>query len=165
MFCPNCGKQIPNGSKFCPYCGAKITTIEEQKPLKKKKRKISLSIILIPIIAVVVVSSVLIYFNFFPRVNPEKSTNYENKGLTTLSEMANQNQLFDEKKIQEAQDYFKNAVKSDPDNISAKKNLVYTYLISDNLTEAKKEVDNILSKDSNDAFALKMKELLSEETP
>ena len=165
MFCPNCGKQIPNGSKFCPYCGVKITTIEEQKPLKKKKRKISLSIILIPIIAVVVVSSVLIYFNFFPRVNPEKSTNYENKGLTTLSEMANQNQLFDEKKIQEAQDYFKNAVKSDPDNISAKKNLVYTYLISDNLTEAKKEVDNILSKDSNDAFALKMKELLSEETP
>jgi len=24
VFCPNCGKQIPDGSKFCPYCGAKL---------------------------------------------------------------------------------------------------------------------------------------------
>jgi TM2 domain-containing membrane protein YozV len=24
MFCPNCGKQIPDGSKFCPYCGVKL---------------------------------------------------------------------------------------------------------------------------------------------
>jgi uncharacterized membrane-anchored protein len=24
MFCPNCGKEIPDGSKFCPYCGAKL---------------------------------------------------------------------------------------------------------------------------------------------
>ena len=24
MFCPNCGKEIPDGSKFCPYCGANL---------------------------------------------------------------------------------------------------------------------------------------------
>jgi TM2 domain-containing membrane protein YozV len=24
MFCPNCGKEIPDGSKFCPYCGASL---------------------------------------------------------------------------------------------------------------------------------------------
>ncbi|MGC8979752.1 zinc ribbon domain-containing protein [Caldisericum sp.] len=24
MLCPNCGRQIPDGSKFCPYCGEKI---------------------------------------------------------------------------------------------------------------------------------------------
>jgi len=24
MFCPNCGKTLPEGSKFCPYCGAKL---------------------------------------------------------------------------------------------------------------------------------------------
>jgi uncharacterized membrane protein YvbJ len=165
MFCPNCGKQIPDGSKFCPYCGAKITTIEEQKPLKKEKRKIRLSIILIPIIAVVVVSSVLIYFNFFPRVNPEKSTNYENKGLTTLGEIVSQNQITDKKKLEGAQNNFKTAVKLNPDNVSARKNLVYTYLISDNLTDAQKEVEEILTKNPDDEFALKMKELLSEETP
>ncbi|RSN76307.1 zinc ribbon domain-containing protein [Candidatus Methanodesulfokora washburnensis] len=22
--CPNCGKKVPNGSLFCPYCGSKI---------------------------------------------------------------------------------------------------------------------------------------------
>ncbi len=165
MFCPNCGREIPDGSNFCPYCGAKIITIEEQKPLRKKKRKIRLSLILIPIIAIVAVSSLLIYFNFFPRVNPEKSANYENKGLTALSEIVSQNQLFDEKKMQEVQSYFKNSIKSDPNNISARENLVYTYLISDNLTEAQKEVEEILTKNPDDAFALKMKELLSEETP
>ncbi|MDE5679463.1 MAG: zinc ribbon domain-containing protein, partial [Lachnospiraceae bacterium] len=25
MFCPNCGKQISDNSKFCGYCGAVIT--------------------------------------------------------------------------------------------------------------------------------------------
>jgi len=165
MFCPNCGKQIPDGSKFCPYCGAKITTIEEQKPLKKEKRKIRLSIILIPIIAVVVVSSVLIYFNFFPTVNPEKSSEYENKGLTALSEVVSQNQITDKKKLEGAQNNFKTAVKLDLENISARKNLVYIYLISDNLIDAQKEVEEILTKNPNDEFALKMKELLSEETP
>lgn len=30
MFCSNCGKQIPDGSKFCPNCGAKTTAVEPQ---------------------------------------------------------------------------------------------------------------------------------------
>ena len=25
MFCSNCGKQIPDGSAFCPECGTKLT--------------------------------------------------------------------------------------------------------------------------------------------
>ncbi|MBQ2203257.1 MAG: zinc ribbon domain-containing protein, partial [Oscillospiraceae bacterium] len=25
MFCPQCGKQIPDQSKFCPGCGATLT--------------------------------------------------------------------------------------------------------------------------------------------
>lgn len=31
MFCMNCGKQIRDGSLFCPYCGQRTTvsTIEE----------------------------------------------------------------------------------------------------------------------------------------
>lgn len=29
MFCQNCGKTIPDGSKFCPYCGA-LTPVEHQ---------------------------------------------------------------------------------------------------------------------------------------
>ena len=26
MFCPKCGKQIPDGAKFCPGCGNKVQT-------------------------------------------------------------------------------------------------------------------------------------------
>lgn len=29
MYCSNCGKEIPNGSKFCLYCGEKVPVIEE----------------------------------------------------------------------------------------------------------------------------------------
>ena len=29
MFCPNCGKELPDGSKFCGFCGADIS--KEQK--------------------------------------------------------------------------------------------------------------------------------------
>lgn len=25
MFCPNCGKELPNGSQFCPACGKPVT--------------------------------------------------------------------------------------------------------------------------------------------
>jgi len=31
MFCTNCGKQIPDGSKFCPYCGAKLSLAGESE--------------------------------------------------------------------------------------------------------------------------------------
>lgn len=27
MFCINCGKQMPDDAIFCPYCGAKISSI------------------------------------------------------------------------------------------------------------------------------------------
>ncbi|MGC8616925.1 MAG: zinc-ribbon domain-containing protein [Desulfurella sp.] len=29
MFCPNCGKEIDDSSKFCKYCGAKIETNQD----------------------------------------------------------------------------------------------------------------------------------------
>ncbi len=30
MFCPNCGKDLPQNSSFCPECGAKINIRQEQ---------------------------------------------------------------------------------------------------------------------------------------
>ena len=26
MFCKNCGTQVPDGTKFCPECGAELTS-------------------------------------------------------------------------------------------------------------------------------------------
>lgn len=33
MICPNCKKEIPDGTKFCTYCGAKVT--EESAPAQE----------------------------------------------------------------------------------------------------------------------------------
>lgn len=32
MFCPNCGKQNPDGSKFCQFCGASLEARPQQPP-------------------------------------------------------------------------------------------------------------------------------------
>ena len=33
MYCSNCGKQIADGSKFCPECGASQTGAAPQQPV------------------------------------------------------------------------------------------------------------------------------------
>lgn len=45
MFCPNCGKQIPEGGRFCQYCGSelgveKTEKIEEKSDSNKKESNI-----------------------------------------------------------------------------------------------------------------------------
>ena len=37
MYCQKCGKEIPNDSNLCPYCGASLKNQTENKPPKKKK--------------------------------------------------------------------------------------------------------------------------------
>lgn len=41
MFCKNCGKQIDNDSRFCSYCGAKITIVIPPKEAENKKPETS----------------------------------------------------------------------------------------------------------------------------
>jgi predicted nucleic acid-binding Zn ribbon protein len=53
MFCPNCGRQIPDGSKFCPYCGASLEGKEVNIPKSKSSR--SIAKIIVPIILVIVI--------------------------------------------------------------------------------------------------------------
>lgn len=38
MYCQKCGKEIPNDSNLCPYCGTSLKNQTENKPPKKKKR-------------------------------------------------------------------------------------------------------------------------------
>ena len=66
MFCKNCGKQIYEGSKACPYCGADLTQtvnknmqIYQVKPEKNKSRTViivSIVCVLLVIITVAVVA-------------------------------------------------------------------------------------------------------------
>lgn len=32
MFCPKCGKELPEGSLFCPACGGKVKAVEQSSP-------------------------------------------------------------------------------------------------------------------------------------
>ena len=39
MFCVECGKEITNGVKFCPECGASQIVKVEEKPAKAKPKR------------------------------------------------------------------------------------------------------------------------------
>ena len=52
MLCPNCKKEIENGSKFCEHCGARIKK-------SKKGLWIMLSVIFVAIITAIVVTTIL----------------------------------------------------------------------------------------------------------
>ena len=61
MFCPNCGKEIPDDSKFCPYCGYQIAkvkgedrvqTIELTSKRLKKQLLYSIATIIIGLILI-----------------------------------------------------------------------------------------------------------------
>jgi len=38
MECPNCKKEIPDESKFCPECGSEIRLVNQEVPAKKEVR-------------------------------------------------------------------------------------------------------------------------------
>lgn len=38
MFCTNCGKEIPDESQFCKYCGNKISKNEETEQIEKAEK-------------------------------------------------------------------------------------------------------------------------------
>ncbi len=55
MFCSNCGKQIPDGSIICSYCGAQqeiVNSANSQNP--KKKGKKSAGKIILPIVVAII---------------------------------------------------------------------------------------------------------------
>ena len=35
MFCPKCGRKLPDGAKFCSGCGKKLTETTAEKPKVK----------------------------------------------------------------------------------------------------------------------------------
>ena len=57
MFCPNCGEELPDGSKFCSSCGEKIsdaTSTNTQKSGLVPFKKI-IAIVVVVMVAMVVV--------------------------------------------------------------------------------------------------------------
>jgi len=79
MFCPNCGKQIPDGSKFCPYCGAAVEggLIKSQNKSPRKASKIIVPIVLI----IVLLFSAFAYVKF---IKPNIGSNSQKETIATL---------------------------------------------------------------------------------
>ncbi|MGC9000874.1 WG repeat-containing protein, partial [Caldisericum sp.] len=77
MFCPNCGRQIPDGSKFCPYCGASL----EGKYVESKPKRKSTTII-IPLILILVLLFGL--FALIKFIKPNTTSNTEQETIATL---------------------------------------------------------------------------------
>ena len=59
MFCPSCGKEIKDGSKFCKYCGADIKS-KKSSPQSSNSSDNSKIIIIGALIAVIVILAVVI---------------------------------------------------------------------------------------------------------
>ena len=71
MFCPNCGKEVKEGTKFCPYCGKSLETNELK--LSKRSSKKPLSIIIPLILIIVIASSLFIFVKYIkPNITPNK---------------------------------------------------------------------------------------------
>lgn len=82
MFCPNCGKSLPDGAKFCSGCGmnlqdfspaaAPASAPSAPTPVKKKKRV--LPIILVVLLLAAAVGGFLAYRHYV--VRPRQATDY-----------------------------------------------------------------------------------------
>ena len=45
MFCEKCGKEIPDSTKFCPYCGAAVSkaqvlSTKQERPSMQQSRSL-----------------------------------------------------------------------------------------------------------------------------
>lgn len=92
MKCKNCGKEILNNSKFCPYCGEDII-----KDDKSNKKILIIGMVVILIVAIVI--GVFIYSNSSPA--------YEDFLKTAEKYM-------DEEKYEEAIDYYTKCLEINP---------------------------------------------------
>jgi hypothetical protein len=60
MYCSNCGREIPEGSRFCNHCGAAQNMVGDVYQ-KSQKKLVAISIIIASLLAMIGV----IFFFFF----------------------------------------------------------------------------------------------------
>jgi len=130
---------------------------------KEDKLKGFSLLVWIPVIIVILALGIFLYLKFFPRANPALSVEHNNEGMSIGEKIANGQSESIEKDTALMISEFKKAVKLDPRNISARKNLIYTYLFIDDYKNALKETENLLKIDPKNSFAIEVKKLLTEE--
>ena len=90
MFCHKCGKELPEGSKFCPSCGAQqqiVVTAQQDYCNQSVKKKSHPTVkILIGTVASIAISVISIIAIFFPSF-----LNFEKKSIQEFSLNINRN--------------------------------------------------------------------------
>lgn len=61
-YCRNCGKELPVESVFCPYCMTKLIDVKTGDPIKIKKHKYVLPIVIIAIVIMLAVAGITMFF-------------------------------------------------------------------------------------------------------
>ncbi|MBQ5995433.1 MAG: SH3 domain-containing protein [Clostridia bacterium] len=85
MFCKNCGKEVPEGSSFCPECGANCVQNANSAPAAEKKSKglvIALVLISVLLIAAVAVLVLVIHRGNTPAASPAQTTEKATEATT-----------------------------------------------------------------------------------
>ncbi len=90
MFCKNCGKELPDESKFCPYCMKKFVDenkITPSEPKKKPDKKVLVAVIAILCVVAIAVACALI----IPKVvDSSKDAATKNGETASVGETDNQ---------------------------------------------------------------------------
>ena len=101
MYCPKCGKEIPDNSKYCGVCGAKIEQIDSEKNVKNEENKIDINIknksVLkhcLPIVGVLVIAIIIIIGvkNLFLKSSDKNAYVYLSNGTYELVTNLNKDQ-------------------------------------------------------------------------
>lgn len=84
-FCPKCGKELPVESVFCPYCMTKLIDVKTGEPIKIKKHRFVLPIVIISLLIALAVMGITLFYVFNP--NSDKAS----ESTAVQTETANAN--------------------------------------------------------------------------
>lgn len=146
MKCPNCKQSVPESSRFCTYCGARIEQSEEKKSkfvlffASGKKKKIAAAAL------VLILASGLALFPFLSPISAQE--NYQE----TISE--GEKYLFD-LDYEKAEEYFQKAKKIEPKKPEPYEKLYEVYLETrqeEKADEIQKEAEEKLPEEKLEDF-------------
>lgn len=118
MYCSNCGKELPDGTKFCRYCGQQQEDLIIAPPPEKKPKKTLKIILIAAAFLIVILAAVLITPFCMQKFNQKQ---YDMK-------IAAGQRYLDEMDYEQAVIAYQAAIKIDPRNLEAYIELSDAYL-------------------------------------
>jgi len=91
IYCPSCGRAIPNDSKICPYCTKPVPSHGViSAPEFEKKKETNIALIIVIILAVLIVLTVaiaaIVYVYVSGMIGPPSSSSSENASVTVQTQ-------------------------------------------------------------------------------